>query len=293
MKIKLPSNMHAGTSTGAGTPDPAEPATTPLWEPPTTTVGEPAAPAEPVIPPPVAAPVAGDGTPAASASVIGQVLPMYFVGDESHSMAGDPIGAVNQGLIDLRDEVAKHPLIGKKVRFGIITFAETAQTRLELSELNEDLVLPTLSPRGRGTSYASALEALRQTIPADVALLKSSGYQVHRPSVFFLSDGLPTEKAEKWQARLAELKDPSFRERPNILAFGVGEADPEVIGRLASSPRYGFMMASGASTAGAIAEFAASMLNSMVASAERLDRGDHTIEFEKPEGFVQLDAPLV
>ena len=58
--------------------------------------------------------------------MIGQVLPMYFVGDESHSMAGDPIAAVNQGLIDLRDEVAKHPLIGKKVRFGIITFAETA-----------------------------------------------------------------------------------------------------------------------------------------------------------------------
>ena len=225
--------------------------------------------------------------------MIGQVLPMYFVGDESHSMAGDPIAAVNQGLIDLRDEVAKHPLIGKKVRFGIITFAESAQTRLELSELSEDIVLPTLAPRGRGTSYASALEALRQTIPADVALLKSNGYQVHRPSVFFLSDGLPTEKAEKWQARLTDLKDPSFRERPNILAFGVGDADPEVIGQLASSPRYGFMMASGASTAGAIAEFAASMLNSMVASAERLDRGDHTIEFEKPEGFVQLDAPLV
>jgi hypothetical protein len=65
-------------------------------------------------------------------------------------MTGEPIAAVNQGLVDLRDEVAKHPLIGKKVRFGIITFAETAQTRLELSELSEDLVLPTISPRGRG-----------------------------------------------------------------------------------------------------------------------------------------------
>ena len=89
------------------------------------------------------------------------------------------------------------------------------------------------------------------------------------------------------------MKDASFRERPNILAFGVGDADPKVIEQLASAPRYAFMMTEGASTAGAIAEFAASMLNSMVASAERLDRGDHTIEFEKPEGFVQLDAPLV
>jgi uncharacterized protein YegL len=276
MKMKFPGNAVGGASPSSVGGGEAEPPTAAL-------VGD-----EPTVPSPVAAP-----PPVAPGAVIGQVLPMYFVGDESHSMAGDPIAAVNQGLVDLRDEVAKHPLIGKKVRFGIITFADTAETRLQLSELSEDLVLPTLVPRGRGTSYASALEALRQTIPADVALLKGSGYQVHRPSVFFLSDGQPTEKADKWRTRLEDLKDPGFRERPNVLAFGVGDADPDVIRELATSPRYGFMMTTGASTAGAIAEFASSMLNSMVASAERLDRGDQTIEFEKPEGFVQLDAPLV
>ncbi|HTX30634.1 MAG TPA: VWA domain-containing protein [Solirubrobacteraceae bacterium] len=230
---------------------------------------------------------------AAAGEVVGQVLPMYFVADESHSMAGDPIAAVNQGLVDLRDEVATHVLIGKKVRFGIITFADTAQTRLELSELTEELILPVLAPRGRGTSYASALEAIRQTIPGDIALLKSSGYRVHRPSVFFLSDGQPTEKEQEWQRRLEELKDPAFAQRPNILAFGVGDADAQVIQQVASSPRFAFMMRDGSSTAGAIAEFAASMLNSMVSSAERLDRGEQTIEFEKPEGFVSLDAPIV
>jgi uncharacterized protein YegL len=280
IKMKFPGNSDPATpgaspsSIGGGEPDP----------PTLVSVGD-----EPTVPAPVAAPPAE----ARAGAVIGQVLPMYFVGDESHSMAGDPIGAVNQGLIDLRDEVAKHPLIGKKVRFGIITFADTAETRLQLSELSEDLVLPTLAPRGRGTSYASALEALRQTIPADVALLKGSGYQVHRPSVFFLSDGQPTEKEDKWRSCLDELKDPGFRERPNILAFGVGDADAKVIQQVATVPRYAFMMTEGSSTAGAISEFAASMLNSMVSSAERLDRGEQTIEFEKPEGFVQLDAPLV
>ena len=208
-------------------------------------------------------------------------------------MAGAPMAAVNHGLIDLRDEVAKHPLIGKKVRFGVVTFADTAETRLELSELSEELILPTLSPRGRGTSYASAFETLRHMIPGDIALLKGSGYQVHRPTVFFLSDGLPTEKAAKWQAALGALKDDQFRQRPNILAFGVGDADPAIIAQLATAPRYAFAMTDGVSTAGAIAEFAASMLNSMVASAERLDRGEGSIEFEKPEGFIQLDAPLV
>jgi uncharacterized protein YegL len=303
MKLKLPSSNR----TGKAPPGPSPPDASAVAPPP------PVASADPPQPEPSAsvqlasvsplpdqsgsAPAIGGApiaaVPAPAQSVIGQVLPMYFVGDESHSMAGAPIAAVNQGLIDLRDEVAKHPLIGKKVRFGIITFADTAQTRLELSELSEELMLPTLSPRGRGTSYASALEALRHTIPGDVALLKASGYQVHRPSVFFLSDGQPTEKQEKWRARLEELKDSSFNERPNILAFGVGDADPKVIQQLASAPRYAFMMTDGVSTAGAISEFVASMLNSMVSSAERLERGEQTVEFEKPEGFVQLDAPLV
>jgi uncharacterized protein YegL len=287
MKINIPSSL------GGGSADPSIPA--PVAAPGTEPAfgAEPASGTEPTQPLWATEPISAAPPPAPAGTVIGQVLPMYFVGDESHSMAGAPIAAVNQGLIDLRDEVAKHPLIGKKVRFAIITFADTAETRLQLSELSEDLVLPSLAPRGRGTSYASALEALRQTIPADVALLKATGYQVHRPSVFFLSDGQPTDKADRWRARLDELKDPGFRERPNVLAFGVGDADPAVIRELASSPRYGFMMTEGASTAGAIAEFAASMLNSMVASAERLDRGEQSIEFEKPDGFVQLDAPLV
>lgn len=285
MKLKLPSTGLAKKGASAS----ASGSGGRLWSDPGGAAGsDPAA-----APTPVAAPAAAGEPPAPVAAVVGQVLPIYFVGDESHSMAGDPIAAVNRGLIDLRDEVAKHPLIGKKVRFGIITFADTAQTRLELSELSEDVILPTLAPRGRGTSYASALGALRQTIPADVALLKGGGYQVHRPTVFFLSDGQPTEKEDKWRARLDELQDADFRERPNILAFGVGDADSNVIQQLATVPRYAFMMTEGSSTAGAIAEFAASMLNSMVSSAERLDRGEQTIEFEKPEGFVQLDAPLV
>jgi hypothetical protein len=40
-------------------------------------------------------------------------------------------------------------VIGKKVRFGIVTLADTAETQLELSELSEDLILPTRSTRDR------------------------------------------------------------------------------------------------------------------------------------------------
>jgi hypothetical protein len=154
----------------------AEPVEAPTAEP--LTSGDTATPVS-------SAPVTATPDPAAVPQVVGQVLPIYFVGDESHSMAGDPIEAVNQGLADLRDEVAKHPLIGKKVRFGIITFAHSAETRLELSELTEDLLLPTLSPRGRGTSYASAFDALHQTIPGTSPCSRAAGIRFTGPRSSF------------------------------------------------------------------------------------------------------------
>ena len=63
--------------------------------------------------------------------------------------------------------------------------------------------------------------------------------------MFFLTDGQPTEKDTRWQTALEDLRDPAFKERPNILAFGVGEAEPEVIGLLASTPGFAFMMDGG------------------------------------------------
>ena len=59
-----------------------------------------------------------------------------------------------------------------------------------------------------------------------MARLKADGYQVHRPSVFFLTDGQPTEKEEtSGQIALEALGHGAFKERPNVLAFGVGEAE--------------------------------------------------------------------
>ena len=36
-------------------------------------------------------------------------------------------------------------------------------------------------------------------------------------------------EGDRSEERLAELSDPAFKERPNILAFGVGDAEPKII----------------------------------------------------------------
>ena len=225
-----------------------------------------------------------------SDGVVGEVLPMYFVGDVSWSMDGDPIDSLNQALSGLLDGVAESPAIGERVRFGIVTFADTASSVFDLAELSDDMVLPSLSCQGNGTSYTAVFRELRHLIPADVQMLKSQGLGVKRPSVFFLSDGEPTVEQGTWEAALAELHDTSFRERPNVLSFGIGDANPDVIRMVATAPQYAWIAADGATTARAISEFGKALLMSMSKSADALARGEDTTYVPEPDGFVSLKS---
>ncbi len=226
--------------------------------------------------------------------VRGEVLPIYFVGDESHSMEGEPIGQLNDALSKLRDAAAKSPIVGEKARFGIVTFAGDALCRLELGPLTDDMEIPTLACRDGGTSYRSVFADLRDRLPADVATLKADGYKVRRPLVFFLSDGQPTDHPEStWSEPLEELKSSAFREHPHILAFGIGEAQGETIKAVASAPQYAWIQADGTSAAHAIAEFGASLVESISKSAEALARGSEAIEVPEPDGFVSLKADVI
>jgi uncharacterized protein YegL len=224
----------------------------------------------------------------------GNVLPVYFVGDESFSMDGEPINQLNVALSKLRDEAARSPAIGEVARFGVITFAGDALCRLELGPLTHEMAMPTLACRDGGTSYRSVFLELRQRLPGDVATLKAGGYKVHRPVVFFLSDGQPTDSAEfDWREPLADLQATTFHERPNILAFGFGQAEEDTIKAVASQPRYAWIQADGTSAANAVAEFGASLIVSISRSADKLKMGLDEVEAPEPKGFVSLDSPVL
>jgi uncharacterized protein YegL len=69
---------------------------------------------------------------------------------------------------------------------------------------------------------------LRDTIEQDLAELREQSYDIHQPTVFFLSDGQPTDPA-MWQRSFARLVEPGWPDRPKIVAFGIGDADPVTI----------------------------------------------------------------
>jgi uncharacterized protein YegL len=219
------------------------------------------------------------------------VLPIYFVADCSGSMAGGPIAEVNKGLTSLLDALQSESMAAAKVRFCVIGFDSQARCHLEPEDLRNLESMPTLTAGGT-TSYAAAFGELYRRLPTDVSNLKSAGYIVNRPAVFFLSDGAPNP-GDGWESAHASLTETDFKQRPNILAFGIGQADADTIKRVASKPDYAFVAARGVDTGQAIAKFIEALTNSVITSGRALATGQAALPIEKPEGFISLAVDTI
>lgn len=147
-----------------------------------------------------------------------QVLPFYIICDESMSMEGEKLDAVNASLPGLHQAVSQDPIVNDKVRVGVISFSDTAEVLVPLTKLGDLKQMPGLVSKG-GTSYTAAFTKAKTCIQTDVDNLKAQSFQVLRPVIFFISDGEPT--STDWPAAHASLIDPSFPYRPHILSFGV------------------------------------------------------------------------
>ncbi|MFC0533331.1 vWA domain-containing protein [Phytohabitans kaempferiae] len=215
--------------------------------------------------------------------VRGQLLPIYVLADESGSMR-DLIGELNTGLKALHAALLAEPMAAAKVRFTLIGFSDTAVLRMHLADLRHAAELPTLGCRA-ATSYGAAFHALQEQIPADIQHLKGQGYEVHRPAVFFLSDGQPSD-GNRWFPIHDRLVDRAQTiGAPNIIACGIGEAKPPTILRVATRPEYAFVSIAGADVGQPIARFCAALTRSIVKSSRSMADGRAELYVDRPEGF--------
>jgi len=158
------------------------------------------------------------------------VFPFYFVCDESASMSGPAIQAVNEGIVELFDEISADPIIDAKVRVGIIAFNDSARVLLPLTQLSDVTQIPVCVASG-STSYANVFSLLKTQLESEVASLKQQ-FNVIRPLVFFVSHGIPNSN-DNWRDELNKLIDPTFKFSPNIVSFGVEGSDKSVIAEVA------------------------------------------------------------
>ncbi|MGC4815078.1 vWA domain-containing protein [Micromonospora sp. DT228] len=211
------------------------------------------------------------------------ILPVYIVADESGSL-GPHLDEVNQGIASIQDALLDDPIAAAKVRLTIIGFAEDAIVRLHLADLRRVETFPVLLGRG-SSNYGPAFSILRELIPSDVATLKGDGYSVHRPAVFFLSDGQPTD-GNRWHAIHRSITDRSVAQwAPNIIACGIGDAEPSTMLSVATRPEYGFIVPDGIDAGLAISRFCLALTKSVVASGRSLADGTPQLIVERPEGF--------
>jgi uncharacterized protein YegL len=214
------------------------------------------------------------------------VLAFYVVADVSYSMTqpgegGSRMDAVNRIIPSVVSAIEGSPTLGDLVRFGAIDFADDARVVLRLDDVRNVETLPVLTARG-STSYAAAFRLLRQEITNDIAQLKSDGFKVFRPAVFFVTDGEPTDPPDEMKAAFEELTDRSFRARPNLIPFGVGEATKDQLDQWVypkpgdgAKPMRSYVTKAGVDAGTAINQIAEVLVSSIIASAGSVaDAGD-------------------
>jgi len=227
----------------------------------------------------------------------GRLLPFYLLIDVSASMASDgKLDAAEAIMPAIVEALARNPALQDKVRFGLVDFAGTASVRLPLCDVVRDGVgRPALTARD-GTRYAAAFTVLRQQIEADVARLKADGFVVHRPTVWFISDGAPADDPADWQAAFERLT--TGKVYPNVIPCGLDTTRPDVMGALvhpATGPRRTalYMMEPGSYPAKAVTSIAEIIISSAIQSGYRLGHGNPGLilpgEADLPPGVTQLD----
>ncbi|MET8685275.1 hypothetical protein ABZV77_13755 [Streptomyces sp. NPDC004732] len=219
----------------------------------------------------------------------GHLLPIYVLADESGSMTHH-IDDLNDGLRSLHQALLGEPMAAAKVRFSVLGFSDDVVERVHLVDLRSAEEFPLLSTRGM-TSYAAAFEDLIHRIPAEVQSLKNDGYRVHRPAVFFLSDGMPNG-GEDWRGPHSRLTDRDLTlGAPNIIACGIATADAEIISQVATEPEFGFVADKGVDVGPAIAKFCTALTKSVIASGRSLASANPQLKVDKPDGFtVAIDV---
>lgn len=158
------------------------------------------------------------------------IFPVFLLVDVSASMAGGPIEALNAALPELKNEMLSNPTVGEIARVALVTFSDEARVVLPLGDL-AFAELPEVLVEG-GTNFAAALRGLRQAIDQGMSSLPK-GTPVYRPVAFFMSDGDHTAK-EDWAGALAAVQDNGWKYRPEIVAFGFGEAKDDALRRIAT-----------------------------------------------------------
>lgn len=153
-------------------------------------------------------------------------LPVYLVLDCSASMSGPPIEAVKEGVKMLLRDLSREPWSQGMVWISIITFSNTAEQTIPLTEVTRITDVNLVS--SGMTALGLALNKLAECIDIDVRKRMEGQRGDYKPVVYLLTDGHPTDSG--WEQAAQDLKQ---RKIESFVACAAGHgADENTLRRI-------------------------------------------------------------
>lgn len=197
-----------------------------------------------------------------------KILPIYIAVDHSWSMdktENDAIDAANALIPSVIDTCLKNPLADQRARFSIIGFNDQAEVVAPLAR-GTNLAHHHFTAES-GTSYTEVFKLLRDRLESDYVSLAADDYEVFRPAVFLITDGEPMCDDDERAKAFAALTEKSFKRRPNISVFGVGQnVSPDVLKEYKSGVGRAFVTKDGVTAAESLSGFIDHLMSSIVNS---------------------------
>lgn len=159
--------------------------------------------------------------------------PCLLILDVSHSMSGDPIDRLNRAIKQFSVELSNDPLARKRVEVGIVTFGGDVRVHTDFTEARD--FRPTELRVNGATPMCEAIQTGVGLIERRKGAYRKSGTAYHRPWIFLISDGVPTDaNPKRWSETVTTLMDGERDKRFAFYAIGVKGVDFDRLQQLSS-----------------------------------------------------------
>jgi uncharacterized protein YegL len=157
--------------------------------------------------------------------------PVVLLLDNSTSMIGAPLEALNEGLAQFKREILNDEIAQLRVEVAVVTFGPVRlhQEFCTVDQMRIDpLILGGDTPMGQAIEYAIQLIEQRKQV------YKTNGILYYRPWIFLITDGAPTDL---WQEAARKVREGEDARRHLFFAVGIQGADLRTLAQIAPPSR--------------------------------------------------------